>query len=460
MAYMTQVVIVGGGPGGYEAASVAAQLGADVTLIERDGIGGAFVLTDSVPSKAIIAASETLTMVERSRSLGIDSGDSEAGADLRTANARAKRLVSAQSQDILDGLQAEGVRVIRGNARLVDPRVVAVGDERLCADVVLVATGATPRVLRGCEPDGERILTWRQPYDLDVLPEKLIVVGSGMTGVEFAHAYQNLGSFVTLICSRDHVLPTVDPDAGIVLQDVFMRRGMTIITRSRAAKVDRTSDGVIVTLTDGRIVAGTHCLMAVGIVPNTQDIGLEESGVKIDERGFVRVDRVSRTTAQGIYAAGDCTGIMMFASVAAMQGQIAIRHALGESVSALRGGLREVASAVFTAPEIASVGVTQLEVNAGEVVARTIKLPLRANARAKMEGSRDGFIKLFCRPGTGIVIGGVIVAPRASELILALSVAVQASLTVDDLARSFAVYPSIASSVTEAARRLSDPREL
>jgi NAD(P)H dehydrogenase (quinone) len=317
---------------------------------------------------------------------------------------------------------------------------------------VLVSTGARPRVLPDAAPDGERIFTWTQVYDLESLPERLIVVGSGVTGAEFASAYQALGCDVVLVSSREHVLPGEDADAAQVVEDVFRRRGMSVLSRSRAQSVKHTSSGVEVLLTDGRVVDGSHCLLAVGSVPNSSDLGLEQAGVGLDEHGFIEVDRVSRTTARGVYAAGDCTGILLLASVAAMQGRTAMWHALGDAVKPL--DLHSVSSTVFTAPEIATVGWGQRAIDAGEIPARAVKLPLATNARAKMQGIRDGFVKLFCRPGTGIVIGGVVVAPRASELIHPISLAVECNLTVDQLAHAFTVYPSLSGSVAEAARQL------
>ncbi len=231
---------------------------------------------------------------------------------------------------------------------------------------------------------------------------------------------------------------------------------MTVLSQSRMASVTRVGDSVTVTLTDGRTVEGSHCLLAVGSVPNTADLGLEESGVNLDERGFVEVDRVSRTSARGVYAAGDCTGVLMLASVAAMQGRIAMWHFLGDAVSPL--DLRSVSSNVFTAPEIATVGWTQNAVDAGEIQAESVMLPLSGNPRAKMQGVRDGFVKLFARPGTGHIIGGVVVGPRASELIHPVSIAVSQSLTADQLAQAFTVYPSNSGSVAEAARRLHHVR--
>ncbi|MFY9915309.1 MAG: NAD(P)H-quinone dehydrogenase [Nocardioidaceae bacterium] len=459
---MTRVVIVGGGPGGYEAALVGAQLGASVTIVDSDGIGGSAVLTDCVPSKTLIATADVMTTVQESRELGLRfaghdaQSDDGASVDLAVVNERVKKLAAQQSADISRRLDSEGVRIVRGTGRLDGPETVVAmtddGEERLDADVVLVATGAHPRVLPSATPDGERILTWEQVYDLDECPSRLIVIGSGVTGAEFASAYNALGVDVVLVSSRDRVLPGEDAQAAEVLEDVLIRRGMTVLSQSRAKSVVRQGDRVVVALTDGETVEGSHCLLAVGSIPNTTEVGLEEAGVSLDDAGFVSVDRVSRTSARGVYAAGDCTGVLMLASVAAMQGRIAMWHALGDAVSPL--DLKTVSSTVFTSPEIATVGYSQLAVDDGEIEANQEMLPLAGNARAKMQGVRDGFVKLFCRPGTGIVIGGVVVAPRASELIHAVSLAVEARLTVDELAHGFTVYPSMSGSIAEAARRL------
>jgi len=458
-----RVVIVGGGPGGYEAAHVAAQLGAEVTIVDTDGIGGSAVLTDCVPSKTLIATAEVMSELEGAAELGVNFMDHEGDAatsirvDLERVNARVKQLAADQSADIEQRLTRDGVSVLKGRGSLAGPDRVVVqgadGAERvLRADAVLIATGAAPRTLPSAQPDGERILTWEQVYDLDEVPTDLIVVGSGVTGAEFASAYLNLGIPVTLVSSRDRVLPGEDAEAAAVLEEVLTRRGMNVLSRSRMESVTRDGDVVTVRLTDGKEVQGSHCILALGSVPNTAELGLEESGVILADGGFVNVDRVSRTSARGVYAAGDCTGILMLASVAAMQGRIAMWHFLGDAVTPL--DLKKVSSNVFTAPEIATVGWSQNAVDAGEIQAEVVMLPLSGNPRAKMQGVRDGFVKLFCRPGTGIVVGGVVVAPRASELIHPVSVAVAESLTADQLAHAFTVYPSMSGSIAEAARRL------
>ena len=461
---MTRIVIIGGGPAGYEAALVAAQLGAEVTVIERDGVGGASVLTDCVPSKTLIAAAGAMTSVRDSAVLGLQGSDlAEVGLDLPSVNHRVKRLAMAQSADIHARLEAQGVRIVAGQGRLSDEilglaahrvQVVdadgAVTDE-LASDVVLIATGSDTRELPGAEPVGERILDWRDVYDLEEMPEHLVVVGSGVTGAEFASGYLEAGVPVTLVSSRDQVLPGEDSDAAAVVERVFQSRGGKIAERGRAAAVRRTEKGVLVELTDGRTVEGSHALMTVGTVPNTGGLNLEACGVEVSPSGHVVVDRVSRTSVPGIYAAGDVTGVFQLASVAAMQGRIAMWHALGEAVTPIK--LKTVAANVFTHPEIATVGV-QEKTLPDDADVDVVRLPLATNARAKMSDLRDGFVKLFARRSTGVVVGGVVVAPGASELILPVALAVTKGLTVGDLAQTFAIYPSLSGSITEAGRQL------
>ncbi|WP_430333611.1 NAD(P)H-quinone dehydrogenase [Rhodococcus sp. ACT016] len=461
---MTRIVIIGGGPAGYEAALVAAQHGATVSLVDSDGVGGACVLFDCVPSKTFIASTGIRTDMRRATDLGISLDPSSATISLPQINSRVKNLAQVQSSDIRARLQSVGVQLLSGKAELIDPQIgmashqvratLTTGEEKtLEADVVLIATGASPRVLPGAVPDGERILTWRHLYDLEELPTHLVVVGSGVTGAEFVSAYTEMGVKVTLVSSRDRVMPHEDADAALVLEDVLAERGVTLVKHARADAVERTEDGgVVVKLADGRTVHGSHALMAVGSTPNTEGLGLEKVGIELDKGGYLRVDRVSRTAVSGIYAAGDCTGLLPLASVAAMQGRIAMYHALGEGVSPIK--LKTVASAVFTRPEIANVGVSQAAIDNGEVPARTVMLPLNTNPRAKMSGLRRGFVKIFCRPATGVVIGGVVVAATASELILPIAIAVQNNLTVNDLAQTFSVYPSLSGSITEASRQL------
>ncbi len=460
------IVIIGGGPGGYEAALAGVQLGAEVTLIERNGLGGAAVLTDVVPSKSLIATADAAAAVRHAAELGVRFHDGknlvtpQIDLDLKAINERLLHIAGEQSKDMLDSLLSHGVRVIIGSARLDGNHHVivdafdAVEAERLEAKTIIVAVGAHPRSLESAKPDGKRILTWTQLYELTELPEHMIVVGSGVTGAEFASAYRGLGCEVTLISSRDMVLPGEDQDAAELIERVFRKNGMQVLNKSRAKTVINTGSGVEVTLEDGRVISGSHCLMAVGGIPNTEGLGLVEAGVELNETGHIIANKVARTSRANVYAVGDCSNFLPLASVSAMQGRTAVFHTMGDV--AVPTQVRNVASNVFTSPEIASVGWSQKALETGEVTGNSYKVALAGNPRAKMQGVEEGFIKLFASTG-GTVIGGVVVAPKASELIYPIAIAVENRLTVDELARTFSVYPSISGSIMEAARALHQP---
>jgi dihydrolipoamide dehydrogenase len=459
------IVIIGGGPGGYEAAVAGIQLGAQVTLIERNGVGGSAVLTDVVPSKALIATADAANSVREASSLGIrftaegKSVDPKVDLDLGAINQRLLAIAKDQSTEMTHQLTSLGVRLIRGSGKLNGNHHVIVThndgrEEQLEAKTIIVAVGAHPRTISSAEPDGSRILTWLDLYDLKELPEHMIVVGSGVTGAEFASAFMGLGSQVSLISSRDTVLPGEDADAASLIEKVFIRNGMQVVSKSRAESVVNTGNGVEVKLSDGRVISGSHCLMAVGSIPNTAGLGLQEAGVELTESGHVVVNKVARTSRANVYAVGDCTTFLPLASVSAMQGRTAVFHTLGDVARPTE--LRNVAANVFTAPEIASVGWSEKDVLEGRVSGTVHKIELELNPRAKVQGINDGFIKLIASSG-GTVIGGVVVAPKASELIYPIAIAVENRLTVDQIAKTFAVYPSISTSITDAARALHVP---
>jgi NAD(P)H dehydrogenase (quinone) len=461
-----RIIILGGGPAGYEAALVATELGADVTIVSDEGLGGNSVLWDCVPSKALITASETMGWVSIASEMGIHIEGLDAGEDAvvdRTVvdypkvGASVLELGASQSRDIERRVADGGIRILRGRGRISgDHEVTAThedgADEVLQADYVLIATGSTARVLPFFEPDGERVLLGQQVYDLPEVPEHLIVVGSGATGAEFANAFRRFGAAVTLVSSRELIMPTEDPDAAQVIEDVFERRGMTILRNARAVSCERRGEQVVIGLKDGSEVVGSHVLFTVGQVPTSSDLGLEQCGVEVNDWGGIDVDNVARTSCQWVYAAGDVVGRMMLASVAAMQGRTAMWHALGQAVQPIRWDA--VASTIFTDPETATVGLSPAEAAEAGFPVETAKLDFRRNPRAKMIHGLDGFVKVHAMVGSGTVIGGVVVSSRASDLIQPLAVAVQNRLTVAQLAQTLTVYPSMAGSVAECARML------
>jgi len=462
-----RIVVIGGGPGGYEAARAGVQLGAEVVLVEENGIGGNAVLTDVVPSKTLIATAEAAQRVASAAALGVRlmvDGKRVTpiiDIDLPAINSRLLQLAKSQSKDMLHTLKTEGVIVVDGRGALDGNHHVLItksgetSSERIEAKTIIVATGARPRELASAKTDGKRILNWKQLYNIGDLPTHMIVVGSGVTGAEFASAYLDLGSEVTLVSSRDKVLPGNDGDAAELIEDVFKRKGMNILRNARATSVKNLGESVEVTLEDGQVISGSHCLMAVGAIPNTADLGLEEAGVKLNATGHVISNKVARTSRANVYAVGDCSTALPLASVSAMQGRTAIYHTMGDV--SVPTALRNVASNVFTSPEIASVGWSQDEIEQGLVRGEIRKIMLETNPRAKMQGIEEGFIKLYASVGSGTVIGGVVVAPTASDLIYPIAVAIENRLTVDQLARTYTVYPSLSGSISEAASALHQP---
>lgn len=456
-----RIVILGGGPAGYEAALVASELGAEVTVVADEGLGGNCVLWDCVPSKALIVAAEAVGWAQSADTMGVHlTGASQPDrtvVDYPQVASKVLQLGANQSRDIERRVASADVALLRGRGRLSGEHRVTVelvdgGERTLEADYVLVATGSQARVLPFFEPDGHRVLVGQQLYDLPEVPERLIVVGSGATGAEFASAFTRLGSEVTLVSSRDLILPTEDPDAAQVIERAFERRGMTILRNARAVSVTPGDDEVVVGLKDGGEVAGSHVLFTVGQVPTSADVGLEEVGIDTNAWGGIDVDPVGRTSAPWAYAAGDVTGRVMLASVAAMQGRTAMWHALGQAVQPIRWDA--VAATIFTDPEVATVGLAPEEAQEAGLQIETARLDFRSNPRAKMIDGVDGFVKVHAQVGSGVVVGGVVVARRASDLIQPLAVAVQNRLSVAQLAQTLTVYPSMAGSVAETARML------
>jgi NAD(P)H dehydrogenase (quinone) len=464
-----RVLIVGGGPGGYEAALVAADLGAEVTIVNDEGLGGACVLWDCVPSKTLLTSAQAFNTLETAPSLGVHF-EGMAGlevpryeVDLPTIMRRVRDLALAQSEDIAKRVLAAGVRVVLGRGRVVGPHTVevrptAAGDgepavERLEGDAILLATGSDPRRMDTAPTDGEVILSSQDVYKLRKVPEHLVVVGAGATGAEYATAFLRFGAKVTFVCSRDRILPTHDSDAALVIEDVFERRGLETVKRAKAAKVERVGDRGVVHLEDGRTVDGSHVLLTIGQVPQTSGLGLEEVGIQTNERGAIVVDGVSRTSVPSIYAAGDVTAKLMLASVSAMQGRIAMWHLLGQAVSPLRWDA--VAATIFTDPQIATVGLSEQRAAETGIEVEVDTLPLATNSRAKMSNRTDGFVKLLARPGSGTIAGGAVVASYASDLIAPISEACFNRLTASQLSQAFQTYPSFAGSIQECARRLA-----
>jgi NAD(P)H dehydrogenase (quinone) len=447
-------VIIGGGPAGSQAATYAARLGADVTLIERDIVGGAANLWDCVPSKAMIATGGALDQIHEADGMGL--GPVTAAVDLDALRSRVTDITSRLEAGGRRLLESQGVDLVRGTGRLVDAHTVvadtAEGELTYEADAILVATGSRPRIPEWARPDGDRVLTTRDAYPPASLPEHLVVVGSGVTGVEFVHMFASFGSAVTLIVSRQQVLPAKDPEVAAVLEEDFLRRGVRLYKGARAVALDRSDAGVIVRCDDGRVAEGSHALLAIGSVPNVEGVGLEVAGVEMDGPWVRELDHHLRTNVAHIYVAGDVSGKLPLASVASMQGRKIAEHVMGlHKVDHRHLDYEKAASAIFTEPEIADVGLAEADAFAEGRKIRVTKVPFQSLAKALINNDPRGFVKIISDPATGVVLGGSIVGRHAAELISVIAVAVTNHLRVSDIAESLFVHPALAEALAEAA---------
>ncbi|MGI8938803.1 MAG: dihydrolipoyl dehydrogenase family protein [Iamia sp.] len=448
-------VVIGGGPAGNTAATTAARLGAAVTLIERDVVGGAAHLRDCIPSKAMIATGGAMEDLRRTVGMGL--GEVEPSLDLAALRSRIAGIEDQLERSVSGLLASQGVRIVAGTGRMVGPHQVEVTPEDggpsevLEADTVVLSTGSRPRIPDFAPIDGERVLTTRHAYPPPALPQHLVVIGSGVTGVEFVHMFSAFGCDVTLIVSRQQVLPQKDPEVAAVLEDDFLHRGVRLLKGARAESLDVTDDGVAVHCDDGRIARGSHALLCIGSLPNSEKLGLDCAGVATDG-GYVVVDHNCLSSVKGVYAAGDLSGKLPLSSVASMQGRKIAEHALGLHQGPHRHlDYEKAASAIFTDPEIADVGLAEADAFASGRKVRVTKVPFSASAKALINDDPRGFVKIISDPATGVVLGGSIVGQHAAELISVLALAVTAGLKVNDIVESLLVHPALAESLADAA---------
>ena len=431
---------------------MAARLGAEVTLIEKDILGGAANLWDCIPSKAMIAAGGVMSFVSRATGMGLDPVTPTMDLDgLREYIESTQRQLH---ESLCQMLESQGVDIIEGTGSLVGPHEVvaetADGQREIAADVIVLSTGSRPRVPDWCTPDGRRVLTTRQAYPPPEVPQHLVIIGSGVTGVEFVHMFKSFGSDVTLIVSRQQVLPGKDPEVAALLEESFLTRKVNLYKGARASAIDVHDDGVAVRCNDGRVANGTHALLAVGAIPNSENLCLAAAGVESDG-GYVVIDHNCRSSVPNIYAAGDLTGMALLSSVAAMQGRKIADHAMGLHHNRPHRHIdySQAASAVFTEPEIAEVGLTEAEATGRKI--RVTKMPFSVTPKALINNDPRGFLKLVSDPATGVVLGGSIVGGQAAELISVVALAVTARLTVGDISETLFAHPTLSEALGDAA---------
>jgi pyruvate/2-oxoglutarate dehydrogenase complex dihydrolipoamide dehydrogenase (E3) component len=446
------LVIIGGGSAGLMAASLAVQFDARVALVERIRTGGDCTWTGCVPSKALRKAAKVAHAMRTADRYGL--APAEPNVDLGAVMNQVRSVIDRiYQEESPQALRADGIDVYLGGARFLAPHTLAAGEEIIRARKVLIATGAHPHIppIQGLETID--YVTYETVWDLDTLPEHLLVAGAGPVGVELAQAFRRLGSSVTLIASGDRILPRDDPAASRTLEDVFRSEGIQVVPNARAELAWKDKSGRLHVGAGGSGLAGDTLLIAAGRRPNVKGLGLEKAGVAYSAQG-IQVDDHLRTSQRHIYAAGDVTGGNQFTHYAGWQAAMAARNALLPGAS--QGVRKWVPWTTFTDPEVAHAGLTEAQAREqfGDAV-KTCDWPMAQVDRARAEGNTDGFIKL-AHLQNGTLLGATIVAAQAGEMIHEWIVALDRGIKVDDLSNTLHVYPtySIAGMQASAAIRV------
>ncbi len=439
------VIILGGGPGGYTAALRAALRGAKVCCIEADKLGGTCLNVGCIPTKAMLHASEIYHNISLASQFGF-SGVS-AGVDGRAYMSRVAKVVAGLRKGTEGLLKARKVDVIRGRGRLIAADTVAVqtdtGTEQVKGGAIIIATGSSPARPDFLPWESPRIMTTNEATTAEGLPESVIIIGGGVIGCEFATVYAELGIPTTVIEMLDRLVANLDPDASKIIARSLKKRGATVLTGCQIVGVTANDSGVSVELEDGKTIEAACVIAAVGRKANIENIGLEEVGVELDG-GVIRVDDRCRTNVEGIFAVGDVAEVRQYAHLAARMGIIAADNATGHDA---RDDRTVVPAGVYTHPEVAAVGLTEEK---GENI-RVAVFPLRASGMAHAYGEIDGQVKIIADTQTGQILGSLVIGPHATDVIQEITLAIRCGLTVEDVAGTIHAHPTFAEAVGEAA---------
>jgi len=445
---MTKLLVLGGGPAGYVAAGRAAQLGADVTLVEAREIGGTCLNRGCIPTKAMVAGAARLHAAREAGAFGVRTGS--VSLDFAAFMAR-KDAVTAQLRDgVAHLLKARKVEVVAGRATLAGPGRLRLDDGReLAGDVVILASGSEPVRMGLFDWSDPRLMTSDELLAIDHVPESLLIVGGGVIGCELAGVFARLGAAVTVVEMLDQLLPGEDQRTGRTLQQAFKKNGIAVYVKTAVEAAASTEAGVTVSLAGGRELTAARVLVAVGRRPLSAGMGYAEAGVQIDARGFVVTDETCRTTLGGVFAAGDVAGPPLLAHWAYHQGMIAAENAV--TGAALECDRSLVPICVFSSPEVASCGLTEDAAAAAGVAHEVAQARFNGNSKAVIEGEPDGFVRIVCAPGGGRVLGASLIGPHVTELVHELALAVHSGLTLADVAATIHAHPTLSEAVMEAA---------
>jgi len=444
-----KVLVLGGGPAGYVAAGRAAQLGAEVTVVEAREVGGTCLNRGCVPTKAMVAGAQRLDQARRAAEYGVIAGD--VSLDFAAFMAR-KDAVTAKLRDgVARLLKTRHVDVVAAQGRLAGPGRLALDDGRmLTGDAVILASGSEPVRMSLFDFSDPRVMTSDELLVVDHVPASLAIVGGGVIGCEFASVFARLGSKVTVIEMLDQLLPGEDKRAGRTLQAAFTKAGISVVVKAGVESVEQgDSSGVKLRLADGTEIVAEAVLVAVGRRPVSGGLGYEEAGVAVSPQGFVVTDDRTRTQVDGVFAAGDVAGAPLLAHWAYHQGAIAAENAVtGSGMSCDR---RIVPSCVFSSPEVASFGLTEDRAAAEGREVQVAHVRFNGNSKAVVDGDADGYVRICCEPDGGPVLGASLVGPHVSELVHELALAARAGLPLGQVMATIHAHPTLSEAIGEAA---------
>ena len=450
-----KLAVIVSGPGGYVAAIKAAQLGAQVTVIEDDEVGGTCLNRGCIPTKTMIASCDVLAKTRELEKFGLELSGSVV-PNLAKIIERKDKVVGIQVKGISALFKSWGIGLIEGRGVLMSPKEIEVtlkdgGRERIDTDSVILATGSRPARIPDLPFDGRHILSSSDMLQLTEIPKSLLIVGAGVIGCEFACIYRELGSEITMVEMMDRAVATEDSEISALLEKELKKKKIKLITRVRVEKTEVREDGVYAFLGDGRELVAEKMLVSIGRTFNSDRIGLENVGIVKGKRGEIPVNHRMETSVPGIYAIGDVTGGMLLAHKASREGIVAAGNVIG-----MEGAMDYdvVPSAIFTSPEIASVGLREQEADEKGLRIRTGHFEFRALGKAHAIGEIAGLVKIIAEEQTDRIVGGHIIGPHASDLIHEIAVAMRTGRTVREVAGTIHAHPTLSEGIMEAAEEL------
>jgi dihydrolipoamide dehydrogenase len=453
MSNQYNVIVLGAGPGGYVAAIRAAQLGLKTAVIEKEYWGGVCLNIGCIPSKALLKNAELAhTLKHRGKEFGFSFDNLSIDYEVAFQRSRqvSDRLVKGvgflMKKNKIDTIEGTG---ILSNANTIKVQLNEGGEQEVTADNIIIATGARPRLLPGVELDGQKIITYVEAITSNTLPKKAAIIGGGAIGVEFAYVWANYGVDVTIVEMLPRLLPNEEPEVSSVIEKAYKKLKVNLKTNSTVKKFDTSGDGVKMTLSDDSSLECDQVMIAINFIPNTEQIGLEEVGVKLTERGAIDIDGSMRTSVPNVYAIGDVATEYKLAHIASAMGIVAAETIAGHPTVTL--DYRMMPRATYCVPQVASFGYTEAQAKEAGYEVNIGQFPFQPNGKALGLGERDGFVKIIADARYGEILGAHLVGPDVTELLPELTLAHHAELTAEEIARNVHAHPTLSEALMEAA---------